>query len=337
MAAQGDDRVITRRKLIVALGASALAAPLAVFGQPASLRRVAFLYFASRQSALESGRYERFLQGMRDLGYTDGKNYELVARFADSLSERLPGLVEEIVRMKVNVIVATGTPVVAALRRSGGAIPVVMTVGADPVGEGYAASLARPGGNFTGLATGNAELFAKHVELLKTALPKLSRLAILWNPANDSHPARLKQVQAIAQKAGLRDVRLSARTAVEIEHGFAAMTRERAQALVVLNDSFFVQQMRQIAALSEKQRLPSLYGAIEYADAGGLLGYGQNILDNFQRAAIYVDKILKGAKPGELPIEQPTRVSLAINLKTARAIGFAVPQELMLRADKVIE
>ncbi len=326
-----------RRKLLKAFGLCALASPLGVFAQQANLRRVAFLYFASRQSALESGRYELFLQGMRDLGYADGKNYELVARFADGVSERLPGLVEEMTRMKVDAIVATGTPVVAALKRAGGTIPVVMTVGADPVGEGYAATLARPGGRFTGLATGNAELFGKHVELLKIALPKLSRIAILWNPANDSHPARLRQVEAIVQKAGLKAAHVGARTAVEIERGFAAMARERAEALVILNDSFFVQQMRQIAALSLKHRLPSLYGAIEYPEAGGLLGYGQNILDNFQRAASYVDKILKGAKPGELPIEQPTRVSLAINRKTARAIGFTVPQELILRADKVIE
>jgi len=328
----------TRRKLLLALGAGAIAAPLACFAQPqGKLRRVGFLYFASRQSALDTGRYELFLQSMRELGYVEGRNYELVARFADGASERLPGMVEELTRMKVDAIVATGTPVAAALKHAGGATPVVMTVGADPVGEGYAATLARPGGRFTGLATGNAELFAKHVELLRIALPKLSRIAILWNPANDSHPARLKQVLAIAQRAGLKPVQVGASTAGEIERGFAAMTQERAEALVILNDTFFIQQMRQIAGLSVKHRLPSLYGAIEYAEAGGLIGYGQNVLDNFQRAATYVDKILKGAKPGELPIEQPTRVSLAINRRTARAIGFAVPQELLLRADKVIE
>jgi len=327
-----------RRKLLLALGASAIAAPLACFAQPqGSLRRVGFLYFASRQSALESGRYELFVQGMRELGYAEGRNYELVARFADGVSERLPGLVEELTRMKVDAIVATGTPVAAALKHAGGATPVVMTVGADPVGEGYAASLARPGGKFTGLATGNAELFAKHVELLKIALPKLSRIAILWNSANESHPARLKQVQVIAQRAGLRVVHAGAHTESEIERGFAAMIRERPEALIILNDTFFVQQLKQIAGLSVEHKLPSLFGAIEYAEAGGLIGYGQNVLDNFQRAATYVDKILKGAKPGELPIEQPTRVSLAINRRTARAIGFAVPQELLLRADRVIE
>ena len=328
----------TRRQLLIVLGAGVLAAPLISFAQqPGNLRRVGFLYFASRQSALESGRYELFLQGMRDLGYAEGRNYELVARFADGVSERLPGLVEELARMKVDAIVATGTPVVAALKRAGGTIPVVMTVGADPVGEGFAASLARPGGNFTGLSSGNAELFAKHVELLKIALPRLSRIAILWNSANESHPVRLKQVQVIAQRAGLKTVNVGARTASEIERAFATMMRERAEALVILTDTFFVQQMKQIAGLAVKHKLPSLLGAIDYADAGGLIGYGQNVADNFQRAASYVDKILKGAKPGELPIEQPTRVSLAINRKTARAIGFAVPQELLLRADKVIE
>ena len=326
-----------RRKLLKAFGVWALASPFGVFAQQANLRRVGFLYFASRQSALETGRYELFLQSMRELGYVEGRNYELVARFADGASERLPGLVEELARMKVDAIVATGTPVAAALKRAGGTIPVVMTVGADPVGEGFAATLARPGGRFTGLATGNAELFPKHVELLKIALPKLSRIAILWNPANEAHPARLKQVLAIAQRAGLKPVQAGASTAGEIERGFAAMTQERAEALVILNATFFIQQMQQVAGLSVKHRLPSLYGAIEYAEAGGLIGYGQNVLDNFQRAATYVDKILKGAKPGELPIEQPTRVSLAINRRTANAIGFAVPQELLLRADKVIE
>jgi ABC-type uncharacterized transport system substrate-binding protein len=327
----------TRRRFLAAFGAGTLALPLRAFAQQPNLRRVGFLYFASRQSALETGRYEQFLAGMHGLGYADGKDYELVARFADGASERLPGLVEEMARIKVDVIVATGTPVVAALKHAGGTTPVVMTVGADPVGEGYAATLARPGGRFTGLATGNAELFAKHVELLKVALPKLSRIAILWNPANDSHPARLKKVLSIAQGAGLKATQSGARTSGEIERGFDAITRERAQAVVILNDAVFVQQMKQIAGLAVKHRLPSLYGAIEYAEVGGLIGYGQNVLDNFQRAASYVDKILKGAKPGDLPIEQPTRVSLAINRRTARAIGFPVPQELLLRADKVIE
>ena len=330
----------TRRELLIATSAGLciFAGPLAAFAQPqGNLRRVGFLYFASRQSALESGRYELFRQSMREHGYVEGRNYELVARFADGLTERLPGLVEELARLKVDAIVATGTPVAAALKHAGGATPVVMTVGADPVGEGYAATLAQPGGRFTGLATGNAELFAKHVELLKIALPKLSRVAILWNSANESHPARLKQVLVIAQKAGLKAVQVGARTASEIERGFAAMTRERAEALVILYDTFCVQQLKQIADLSVKHKLPSLFGAIEYAEAGGLIGYGQNVLDNFQRAATYVDKILKGAKPGELPIEQPYKFDLVINLKAARQIGLAIPVGVLTRADRVIE
>jgi len=211
----------TRRELLIATSAGLciFAGPLAAFAQPqGNLRRVGFLYFASRQSALESGRYELFRQSMREHGYVEGRNYELVARFADGLTERLPGLVEELARLKVDAIVATGTPVAAALKHAGGATPVVMTVGADPVGEGYAATLAQPGGRFTGLATGNAELFAKHVELLKIALPKLSRVAILWNSANESHPARLKQVLVIAQKAGLKAVQVGARGRVRRRH-----------------------------------------------------------------------------------------------------------------------
>lgn len=327
----------TRRRFLAAFGASALAAPLAAFAQQGNLRRVAFFYFASRQSAVETGRYEQFLAAMRALGYVDGRNYELVARFADGVSERLPGIAEELARMKVDVIVAIGTPVIAALKRAGGTIPVVMTNGADPVGEGYAASLARPGGRFTGLASGNAELFPKHIELLKIALPRLGHIAVLWNTANDGHPARLKQVEASARQAGLAVTQTGARTAAEIERAFAVIVRERAEALVVLNDSFFLQQMKQIAALTIKHRLPSLYGDLGYAEAGGLIGYGQYSLDNFQGAAAYVDKILKGAKPADLPIEQPLRVLLAVNRKTARAIGLTIPQELILRADKVIE
>ena len=312
--------------------------PLAPFAQQkGKVARIGFFYFGSRQSALDTGRYQKFLQGMRELGYVEGKNLVIEGRFADGISERLPGLAAELVRLNPDVIVVTGTSGVYALKKATRTIPIVITAGADPVGEGFAASLARPGGNITGLATSNVEVFPKHVELLKTALPKLSRIAVLWNPANDVHSARLKQLQAVAQKAGIHAVGAGGRTADEIERGFATMTRERAEAVIILNDTFFVQQLRQIAELSAKHKLPSLFGAIEYAEYGGLMGYGQNVADNFHRAATYVDKILKGAKPGELPIEQPTRLSLAINRKTAKAIGLAIPQELVLRADRVIE
>jgi putative ABC transport system substrate-binding protein len=326
-----------RRKLLFAFGASVLAAPLASFAQQGKVWRIGFFYFGSRQSAMDTGRYQNFLQGMRELGYVEGRNFVIEARFADGVSERLPAFAAELVRLKVDVIVATGTPTCRVLQQATSTIPVVATVGADLVGEGFAASLARPGGNITGLATGNVELFPKHIELLKIAVPKLSRIAVLWNSANDAHPSRLKQLQAAARKTGIQASQVGARTAGEIERGFAAIKQERAEAVIILNDTYFVQQLRQIAELSARHKLPSLFGATEYAESGGLIGYGQNVADNFGRAASYVDKILKGAKPGELPIEQPTRLSLVINRKTAKAIGLTIPQELLLRADKVIE
>jgi putative tryptophan/tyrosine transport system substrate-binding protein len=332
--------VIERRDLLFLLVAAALS-PRAVRAQskpaPGKVWRVGYFYFGSRQSAMNTGRYPLFIQGMRDLGYVEGKNLVIEARFADGISERLPGLATELVQLKVDVVVATGVPVYHALQKVTRTIPVVITVAADPVGEGFAASLARPGGNFTGLASGNVELFPKQIELLKIAMPKLSRIAVLWNPGNDAHSSRLKQMQAVAQKAGLQAVGVSARTAGDIESGFATMTRERAEAVITLNDTFFLQQLGQIGELTLKHRLPSVFGNTEFVDAGGLIAYGQDGLDPFRRAAIYVDKILKGAKPGDLPIEQPTKLSLVINRKTAKAIGLTIPQELLLRADRVIE
>jgi putative ABC transport system substrate-binding protein len=330
--------MISRRKIIFALAVSPLAVSFRAYAQqPGKVWRIGFLYFGSRRSAMESGRYSAFLQGMQELGYVEGKHFVVEARFAEGKDELVPSLASELVRSKMHVIVATGTAVYAALKRSTNTIPVVITVTSDPIGDGFAASLARPGGNFTGLSTGNVELFPKQIELLRIAVPKLSRLAMLWNPANPGHPARVSAMRTIAQKAGIRALPVEARSYEEIERGFSEMSREHAQAVVVLNDTFFVQQFQQIAALAIKHRLPSIYGAVEYAESGGLMGYGQNVADNFRSAATFVDKILKGAKPGELPFEQPMRLRLVINRRTAKAIGLAIPQELLLRADKVIE
>ena len=327
-----------RRKLLVVLGAGALAAPLACFAQQqGKVWRVGFFYYGSRQSALDMGRYQLFLQGMREFGYVEGKNLVIETRFADGKSERLPGLATELVRLNVDVIVATGAAGYRALQQATTTIPIVITVSADPVGDGFAKSLARPGGNITGLSENNAELFPKHIELLRIAVPKLSRVAVLLNPANGGHPAQLKTLRAVAQKVGVIILRADGPTVDDIGRSFATMARERAQAVIILNDTFFVQQFRQIAGLAIKHRLVSTYGSGDYAEAGGLMGYGQDITDNFRRAAAYVDKILKGGKPGDLPIEQPTRYLLKINRKTAKALGLTIPQELLLRADKVIE
>ena len=327
--------MIARRGFVTVLG-GVLAAPQLLFAQP-KVARVGFFYFGSRRSAMESGRYAAFVDTMRELGYVEGRNLAIEARFADGRSERLAGLAEELLRSKVDVIVATGSTVYTVLKRATTTVPVVITVSADAVLDGIAASLAHPGANFTGLSTGNLELYPKQIELLKLAVPKLSRVALLWNSENTAQVARLKVMRETTKRAGLSLIEVSGPTPEDIERGFASMARQRADAVVIMNDTFFIQQLEQIASLALKHRLPSLYGAVEYAEAGGFIGYGQRVLDNFHGAATYVDKILKGARPGDLPIEQPMRLELAINRRTAKAIGLSIPPELLLRADKVIE
>jgi putative ABC transport system substrate-binding protein len=329
---------MNRRDLLVAFSLGALAEALpALAQQKGKLRRIGFLYFGSRQSALDTGRYNAFLQGMRELGYAEGKQFVIEGRFADGKTEGVPALAAELVNAKVEVIVATGTAVYSVLQRTTTVIPVVVTVSPDPVGEGYAKSLARPGGNITGLSTRSIDLDPKHIETLMSAVPKLARIAVLWNPANPGHLPRVKNLQAVAKKLGLQALGVEGRTPQEIERGFVTMARERTEAVIVLTDVFFVQQMRQIAELAIKHRLPSIFGVSEYPEAGGFMSYGQDITANFHRAATFVDKILKGAKPGELPFEQSMKFNMVVNRKTAQAIGLTIPQELLLRADRVIE
>jgi putative ABC transport system substrate-binding protein len=224
-----------------------------------------------------------------------------------------------------------------SLQQATSTIPIVITTSADPVGEGFAASLARPGGNFTGLSTGNADIAPKYLELLKIAVPKLSRVAVLMNTTNVGNPGQLKIVRAAAQKTGMTVIAVDAHTPDEIERAFKKLTQDRAEGVIVLADTFFTQQTRQIAELAIRNRLPSIVSTRDQAAAGGFMSYGAGALEFFRRAATYVDKILKGAKPGDLPIELPTKFALVINRKTAKAIGLAVPQELLLRADEVIE
>lgn len=327
-----------RRKFVVLLGAASLAWPLAVPAQqPGPVRRIGFLYFGSRQSALDTGRYDAFLQGMRELGYVEGKNLALDARFADGKTESVATHVAELVRLKPDVIVATGSPTYRALRHATTTIPVVITVTVDPVAEGLAATLAKPGANFTGLTDTATLLGPKQLELLVEAVPRLSRVAVLVNPDNTSHPAQLTRFMSQAQKISKQVLLIEARTAKEIETGFASITKERADALIFFGDTFFTDRLGEIAGLALKQRLPSAYGIRQFAEAGGLMSYGADLTDNFRRAAVYVDKILKGARAGELPFEQPTRYALTINLKTAKALGLTIPKSLLARADRVIE
>jgi putative tryptophan/tyrosine transport system substrate-binding protein len=317
--------------------AGALAAPLPSLAQETKVWRIGFFYFGSLQSSLDTGRYRSFLQGMRELGYIEGKNFVVEARFADGEGAALPGLAAELISGKVDVIVATGTPVTLALRKATRTVPIVSTVSSDPAGDGSSASLARPGGNITGLSNFAPELSQKQVELLTACVPKLSRLAVLVNPSNAEHSGRLKLVESAARKVGMRVLAVHGGTPDEITSSFGAMARDRAEAVLILGDTFFLQQMRRIADLALKYRLPSVFLNPELVEAGGLMSYGPNFTDNFRRAASYVDKILKGAKPADLPIEQPTKFELVINLKTAKALGLTIPQSLLLRADQVIE
>ncbi|MGH8649139.1 MAG: ABC transporter substrate-binding protein [Burkholderiales bacterium] len=330
-------RLSTRRRIVLALGAGALAAPLASFAQrqPAKVARIGFLGAASA-SGLAS-RVEALRAGLRDLGYVEGKNIVIEYRWAEGKYERLPGMVAELVQLKVAVVVAAGAPAIQAAQQATTIIPIVMAATGDPVGAGFVASLPRPGGNITGLSTINVDLSSKYLELLRVAVPKLSRVAVLVNPGHPLHPAFLKNIQAAAKTTGVNVSPLQASTASQIEAAFGAMTRERAGALIVLPDPLFASQAPRITELAAKNRLPTMFSNRELVEAGGLMSYGQNPVDAWRRAATFVDKILKGAKPADLPVEQPTKFELVINLKTAKQIGLTIPPNVLARADKVIK
>jgi putative ABC transport system substrate-binding protein len=330
-------RVRRRQLLFTAMGL--LVAPLAAIAQQQSkVPRIGFLAARSRSTPSNPDvYYDAFMQGMRELGYVEGKNLLIEWRFAEGKSERLPGLAAELVRMNVELIATHGTPATQAAQRATSTIPIVFAAASGPVASGFVASLARPGGNITGLSLTTVDVSPKHLELLKIMIPRLSRIAFLMNPDTSSHPAILKSVQAAAQTIGVKVLPLQARNPEDFERSFEAMTRERIEALILAPDTFYIWQRRQYATLALKHRMPTMFPFREQVEAGGLMSYGQNLADHYRRAASYVDRILKGAKPGELPIEQPTRLHLAINRKTAGALGLTIPQELLLRADEVIE
>jgi putative ABC transport system substrate-binding protein len=333
-----DARRSTRRKLLIVLGAGAFSVPLASFAQQqGKVWRIGFLSPRTRPVSIDSDYYSAFPRGMRDLGYVEGKNLVIEWRFADGQYERLPGLAAELVRLKVDVIVAAGPPVIIAAQKATTTIPIVIVTSIDPVDAGFVKSLARPGGNITGSSNLSGEVSPKHLEMLLTMAPKLSRVALLVNPANSAHATMLKIVQAAAQKASVKVLPVVARTPQEIETAFSAMTKENAGAIIVGLDPFFVQQRRQIAELAAKNRFPSIATFREYVEDGGLISYGQNLADQYRHVAVLVDKILKGAKPGDLPVEQSTRFDMVINRNTAKALGIKIPNSILLLADKVIE
>jgi putative ABC transport system substrate-binding protein len=274
---------------------------------------------------------------MRELGYVEGRSVLIEWRFADGDSERLPLLAAELVQSRVDVILAAGTQAISTAQKATTSIPVVMAGANDPVGSGFVASLAHPGGNITGLSLLLEDITPKQLEILLVVVPRLSRLAVLANPANASYATLQANVEAVAREAGVDVLAVQARTPGEIENAFSTMAQKSAGAVIVVSDAFFTQQIRQITMLAEKNRLPLIGPFRQYAEAGALMSYGQNFTDHFRQAATYVDKILRGAKPADLPVEQPTKFELVINLKTARLLGLSVPNQLLLRADETVE
>ena len=330
-----------RRKTIAALSVGVLANALPTFAQPAKapekIWRAGFLAPRKRPASIDAEFIGGFPQGMRERGYVEGKNLVIEWRFADGDLTRLPGLANELVQLKPDVIVAGGPQAIRAVKQATTTIPIVMGVPGDPEVEGFVASLARPGGNLTGAMVNAGDLVAKRLQMLVEMSPKITRVAYLMNPDNRNHSKNLGNIQAAAQKIKVHILPVEARASQDIETAFAVMKRDKAGGVVMGPDAIFNGHMHQIAELALKQRLPLITGIREYVDAGCLMSYGASFRDNFHRAAYYVDRIFKGAKPADLPVEQPTRFELFINGKTAKALGLKIPYSLLITAEKVIE
>jgi len=329
--------VNNRRRLVIAFGAGALAAPLASWAQQGKVWRIGFISGAAPPASLETAPQGGFLQGMRELGYVEGRHFVMEWRFAEAKAERYVEFAAELARLKVDVVVTGAPQAVRPMQQAAPQIPIVMGISTDPVGSGFAASLARPGGNITGIASSLEDSSPKQLELLVAAVPKMVRLGLLTTSMSPAYAAVLKRIQVSAQQARLTLVTADARNGNELAAAFATLSKGRAQAVIVPSDVLFNLNRDKIAALAISHRLPSMFGVREYVEAGGLMSYGESFREFFRRAASYVDKIIKGAKPGDLPIEQPSRFYLTINRKTARALGITIPQSLLGRADEVIE
>ena len=348
-----------RRTLIAALGAGALTTPFAALAQqPAApagaagkIWRVGGLALASRAASVPFS--AAIVQGLRELGYVEGGNLVIEWRYADGDLARLPGLAAELVQLKVDLIVAAGIDATVAAQAATGTIPIVMPATSDPVGNGIIKSLARPGGNITGIADLSAELGGKRLEMLLAMMagpasrptsrptaaktPKVSRIAVLGRSQTRAQLWSLKHIQEAGLSVGITIVPIYAGTVAEIDQAFASMRQQRVAALMLLPNPFLIQQHNQIAHLAMQQRLPVSAPYAIFAEAGCLMSYGADLLDTFRRSALFVDKIFKGRKPAELPVEQPVKFELVINGKTAKALGLKIPQSLLILADKVIE
>ncbi len=326
-----------RRKLVFALGAGALAAPLASFAQqqPTKVARLGYLSFAFPSTT--PNRREALLQGLRDLGYVEGKNITIDYRWGEGKAELLPDLAAELVGLKPDVIFALAPQATLAAKKATATIPVVFVGIGDPVESGFVASLARPGGNITGLANMSRELFSKRLELLKESAPRIASVAVFRTASLQGNPKLMQDLEAAARALKLKLFPLEVRSAEDLDSAFRAATRLRADALMPLPDPFMNSQLKRVIEFAAKNRLPAMYAGIEIVDAGGLMAYAPNIADQFRRAAVFIDKILKGAKPADLPVERPIKFEFVINLKTARQIGLTVPPSVLVRADRVIE
>ncbi|HWO92723.1 MAG TPA: ABC transporter substrate-binding protein [Methylomirabilota bacterium] len=323
--------------LAVVLALSLALAPLAAEAQqPASVPRIGVL-FASTPDAT-SHLLDGLRQGLREHGYVEGQHIMLERRYGQAGVERMSDLAAELVRIKVRVIVAATDPATAAVRQQTQTIPIVMANSTDPVGTGFVASLARPSGNVTGLSALSPELSGKRLGLLREVVPGLARVAIIWNPDVRGALFDYKETEAAARSMRLQLQSVEVSRGEDLDRAFSAVTNQRAQALIVQtpNPVLFANRS-QVASFAQRTRLPSMYGQKEFADAGGLMSYGASTTDLFRRAATYVDKILKGAKPADLPVEQPTKFELVINLKTAKTLGLTIPQTILLQADQVIQ
>ena len=303
--------------------------------QPTKIPRIGYVGAGSLKTAGHHA--EAFVQGLRELGYVDGQNIVIEYRWADGKLERLPGFVAEFVQAKVEVIISSATPAIGVAKEQTTTIPIVMAGVTDPVGVGFVASLARPGGNITGLTHLSPDLSGKRLELLKEVLPRLLRVGVIWNPNQPGQPTAFKDTQVAAQALKVALLSMEARNQKEIEKVLSGVGKERPQALFELPDPLVFLNRGLIAEFAAKHRLPAMYSFREYVDAGGLMSYGTSFSDLFRRAATYVDKILKGRSPADLPVEQPMKFEFIVNLKAAKQIGLTIPPNVLARADRVIK
>jgi ABC-type uncharacterized transport system substrate-binding protein len=325
-----------RRTFICAIaGGLVIARSVADAQSVVKVYRIGFV--AGTSPTAEPRLWEGFFQGMRELGYIEGQNFVIEGRYYEDRIERLPALAAELVGLKVDLIVAGAPPAPEAAQRATSTIPIVMAYHPDPVGSGLVVSLARPGRNVTGMSVLGRELVGKQLQLLKEAVPGISRVAVLANPTVPFNATGLKEAEAAARSMNVQIQPLQVRAPGEFAAAFAAMAKDRAGGLIVLGSSLFFAERKQIMELAARSRLPSTASFREYAEAGGLMTYGANLNESFRRSATYVDKILKGAKPGDLPVEQATKFQLIINLKAAKEIGLTIPQSVLQRADEVIQ